>query len=43
MDGVFRGDPLLLFEHLIDGDRLDDGDLSAIRKMIDEKRQDKSQ
>ena len=43
VDGVFRGDPLLLFEHLIDGDRLDDGDLTAIRKMIDEKRQDKSQ
>ena len=43
VDGVFRGDPLLLFEHLIDGDRLDDGDLTALRKMIDEKRQDKRQ
>lgn len=41
VDGVFRGDPLLLFEHLIDGDRLDDGDLTALRKMIDEKREDK--
>ncbi len=41
VDGVFRGDPLLLFEHLIDGDRLDDGDLGALRRMIDEKRQDK--
>lgn len=40
VDGVFRGDPLLLFEHLIDGDRLDDGDLTALRRMIDEKRQD---
>jgi len=43
VDGVFRGDPLLLFEHLIDGDRLDDGDLGALRRMIDEKRQDKPQ
>jgi len=36
-------DPLLLFEHLIDGDRLDDGDLTALRKMIDETRQDNPQ
>ncbi len=42
VDGVFRGDPLLLFEHLIDGDRLNDGDLGALRRMIDEKRQDKA-
>ena len=41
VDGVFRGDPLLLFEHLIDGDRLDDGDLTALRKMIDGKRKER--
>jgi predicted transcriptional regulator len=42
IDGVFRGDPTLLFEHLIDGDRLDDEDLAALRKMIDAKRQERS-
>ncbi len=38
VDGVFRGDPLLMFEHLIDGDRLDDAELTALRRMIDDKR-----
>ncbi|MHC4079693.1 MAG: BlaI/MecI/CopY family transcriptional regulator [Planctomycetota bacterium] len=42
IDGVFRGDPTLLFEHLIEGDRLDDTDLAALRKMIDAKRQERS-
>jgi predicted transcriptional regulator len=42
IDGVFRGDPTLLFEHLIEGDRLDDTDLTALRKMIDAKRQERS-
>jgi predicted transcriptional regulator len=42
VDGVFRGDPTLLFEHLIEGDRLDDTDLAALRKMIDAKRQERS-
>ncbi len=41
VDGVFRGDPLLLFEHLIDGDRLDDSDLQTLRRMIDEKRRER--
>ena len=41
VDGVFRGDPLLLFEHLIDGDRLDDAELTALRKMIDDKRKER--
>lgn len=42
VDGVFRGDPLLLFEHLIVGDRIDDADLAALRRMIDEKRKERS-
>ena len=42
VDGVFRGDPTLLFEHLIEGDRLADTDLAALRKMIDAKRQERS-
>jgi BlaI family penicillinase repressor len=42
VDGVFRGDPLLLFEHLLDGDRIDDTDLAALRRMIDEKRQERA-
>ncbi len=41
VDGVFRGDPLLLFENLIDGDRLGDTDLTALRKMIDDKREER--
>ena len=41
VDGVFRGDPLLMFEHLIDGDRLDDAELTALRKMIDDKRKER--
>jgi len=41
VDGVFRGDPLLLFENLINGDRLGDTDLTALRKMIDDKRQER--
>ncbi len=42
VDGVFRGDPLLLFEHLLDGDRVDDADLAALRHMIDERRKERS-
>jgi predicted transcriptional regulator len=42
IDGVFRGDPTLLFEHLIEGDRLDDTDLAALRRMIDAKRQERT-
>ncbi len=38
IDGVFRGDPMLLFERLIDGDRLDDGDLALLREMIERRR-----
>ncbi len=42
VDGVFRGDPMLLFQHLIDGDRLSDVDLQALRTMIDAKRKERS-
>ncbi len=42
VDGVFRGDPTLLFEHLIEGDRLDDDDLAALHKMIDARRKERS-
>ncbi|MHC4966936.1 MAG: BlaI/MecI/CopY family transcriptional regulator [Planctomycetota bacterium] len=42
VDGVFRGDPTLLFEHLMEGDRLSDADLAALRKMIDARREERS-
>ena len=42
VDGVFRGDPTLLFEHLIGGDRLDDEDLARLRRMIDHKRKERA-
>jgi predicted transcriptional regulator len=42
VDGVFRGDPLLLFEHLIGDDRLDDESLSRLRAMIDQRRKEKA-
>jgi predicted transcriptional regulator len=42
IDGVFRGDPTSLFEHLIEGDRLDDNELEALRTMIDAKRKVRS-
>ncbi len=42
VDGVFRGDPLLLFEHLIEGNRIDDENLAVLRKMIDERRKERS-
>ncbi len=41
IDGVFRGDPMLLFERLFDGDRLDDGDLAVLREMIERKRKER--
>ncbi len=41
VDGVFRGDPMVLFQRLIEGDRLDDADLAALRKMIDAKRKER--
>ena len=38
IDRVFRGDPLLLFQHLLDDESLNDQDLSALKKMLDQKR-----
>jgi predicted transcriptional regulator len=38
IDRVFRGDPLLLFQHLLDDEKLSAQDLAALRKMIDQKR-----
>jgi predicted transcriptional regulator len=38
---VFRGDPLLMFQHLIDDESLSDGDLEALRAMIDARRKEK--
>jgi BlaI family transcriptional regulator, penicillinase repressor len=38
IDRVFRGDPLLLFQHLLEDEELSDRDLSSLRKMIDQKR-----
>jgi predicted transcriptional regulator len=35
---VFRGDPLLLFQHLIADESLSDSDLKALRSMIDGRR-----
>lgn len=42
IDGVFSGNPALLFQHLIDDDRLSDDDLAALRSMIETKRQERS-
>jgi predicted transcriptional regulator len=42
VDGVFRGDPLLLFEHLIGDDRLDDDTLTRLRRMIDARRKERA-
>ena len=38
IDRVFRGDALLLFQHLLEDEELSEQDLSALRKMLDQKR-----
>jgi predicted transcriptional regulator len=38
IDRVFRGDPLLMFQHLLEDEELSDQDLSSLRQMIDRKR-----
>jgi BlaI family penicillinase repressor len=38
IDGVFGGDPALLFEHLIRDERLNEADLAELRAMIDRRR-----
>lgn len=41
IDRAFRGDPLLLFQRLLDDQKLSDADLAEIRRMIDRKRRKK--
>jgi BlaI family transcriptional regulator, penicillinase repressor len=41
IDGVFRGDRLLLFQHLLADESLSDEDLRALKTMIDRRRKDK--
>jgi predicted transcriptional regulator len=41
VDSVFRGDPILLFEHLIDDERLSEADLRELRKMIELRRKER--
>jgi BlaI family penicillinase repressor len=38
IDRVFRGDTLLMFQHLLEDEELSEQDLSALRQMIDRKR-----
>jgi BlaI family penicillinase repressor len=38
IDRVFRGDALLLFQHLLEDEELSDQDLSALKEMLDQKR-----
>ena len=37
---VFSGDPLVMFQHLLSDDRLDEKDLASLRKMIDQRRKE---
>jgi BlaI family transcriptional regulator, penicillinase repressor len=41
IDGVFCGDRLLLFQHLLADESLSDEDLKALKTMIDRRRKDK--
>jgi len=38
---IFRGDPLLLFEHLLEDEQLADADLAELRKNIDRHRKER--
>jgi len=38
---VFRGDPLRLFQHLLEDDQLADEDLAELRKQIDRRRKER--
>jgi predicted transcriptional regulator len=40
MDQVFGGDPLLLFQHLLDNEDIDAADLAALKKMIEQRRKE---
>jgi len=41
IDGVFKGDPTLLFQHLVEDERLSDNDLDDLRKLIEAKRKER--
>ena len=41
VERVFRGDPMLLFQHLLEDEDLSDEDLRALKTMIDRRRRDK--
>src|SRR5262249_14600851 len=41
IERVFRGDRLLLFQHLLDDEDLSDEDLKALRTMIDRRRKER--
>jgi len=43
IDRVFRGDPKLLFQHLLEDDRLGSEDLEQLRRMIDDRRDEEAQ
>jgi predicted transcriptional regulator len=41
IDRVFGGSPLVLFQHLLDDEELDAGDLATLKKMIDQRRKER--
>jgi predicted transcriptional regulator len=41
VERVFRGDPMLLFQHLLEDEDLSDEDLKALKTMIDRRRKNK--
>jgi predicted transcriptional regulator len=41
VERVFRGDPMLLFQHLLEDEDLSDEDLKALKTMIERRRRDK--
>lgn len=40
IDRVFRGDPLLLMQHLLDDERLGTDELDALRSMVEQRRKE---
>ena len=40
MDRVFQGDPLILFQHLLEDEDLSDEDLATLRKMINRRKKE---
>lgn len=40
VESVFGGDPLAVFQHLLDDEQLSAADLAALRKMIDRRRKE---